>query len=106
MTISYGKITSVRPSALTEQELWECNVNDARVRLVVCNQTTDTVKFKVALLGASGSASDSDWIRFNTPLYDGDHKTIMIDIDSGQAINIQADTINAISFILSGERKS
>lgn len=109
MANAYSKLNSIRPSILTEIELYAVLEDEELINgsVMVCNQDSVENKFYIALTDISGSAQNDDWIQFNTKVPAEDSVSVEgIALTAGQTIRIKASKIDVISFVLVGMIKS
>jgi len=107
MTIEYGRLAAVAPTGTSENELYAVPSGAEIVaNLVITNITGTSANFSVAHTDAAGAASAEDWLAYAEPLAGYGRVTIPIAAKNPETIRVVAGTADALTFHLSGMKKT
>lgn len=92
-----------KPAATTDTDLYTAPAStQAQATLFICNQSGGADTFRVALIEASGSLSDDDYIEYDFSLPANMTRTITgIALNAGEKISVRSGSGN-ISFVATG----
>lgn len=107
MTIEYGRLAASAPAATTEAELYAVPSGAEIVaNLTITNLTGTAATFGVAHTDASGAATAEDWLAKAENLAANSRLTIPIAAKNPETIRVETGTADALSFHLSGMKKT
>lgn len=106
MSITYGKLASLRPVNLLEATLYTVPADTyLNGMLRVVNHTGDEQTYSLAQ-GASAPAATADFLSVDKPIIANWTEEFTVAAGPGEKIQVKAGSINAVGFHLSGQLKT
>lgn len=109
MTVSYKVLGQLNPSANTLSTLYTVPANTSAVTstLCICNQSSSSATFRVAVRPAGASIDPKHYIAYDTPIPSNDtiHLTIGASLGNTDIISVYASS-TTMSFSLFGSEIS
>jgi hypothetical protein len=107
MTVEFKRLAASAPASTTEAELYApASGEEIIANLVITNITGILATFRVAHTDASGAAAAEDWLAYDENLAANARITIPIAAKNPETIRIRTGTADALTFHLSGMKKT
>lgn len=107
MATAYKRIAASRPANTSEAELYVVPASTEIIaNLTIANQDSSAVTVRVAHTDVSGAATGEDWLAYDESIAAKSRLVIPITAGAAESVRIQTNTVDLVSFILSGMVKT